>query len=273
MNRNVANNSARGGGSCMCLAFVLAMFGALSPYWVWNYGWNLNGTTSTVGTGTLVVSASSNQFRCGWWSTCIVTKQWNEFDDFNGTACEAPYFDEFGKYGFCDGGEGGSFQRPGKVNTIRALAITTTVFLFIGTILSCVSPSAGGSRAGFAAAACSLIAMCTSCAAFAVATTFDWYNDLRRGAVSLPFIASTTECGDSGCLFLQNEPNRIMNWGPAFWSFVTVFILTVCTTTSLFAAAKSLDEDTDLDGSYGSGSGQYGAADDFAYGSTAAKNA
>lgn len=256
----------------MCAAFVLALFGTISPYWVWSYSWVVGTVTSTVGTGTFVVSASSNAYRCGWWTTCIVSKQWNDFSDFNNTACTGDFYDEFGHYGFCDEDDG-DFQRPPKISAIQGLAICTTVFLFCGTILSCMAPRVGGSKTGFAAAACSFIALATSCSAFAVATSFDWYQDLRSGNAALPFIASGG-CDAGQCLFLDNTSNFGMVWGPAYWSFVTVFIITFFTTISACSTSRQLDNDDILEGPYGAGGQepppQYAeASQDYGYGAPA----
>jgi len=243
--------STRGSGGCLCAAFVLALFATVSPYWVYRYSWNYTygyySGSSTVATGSFVVSSSSNAWQCGYvFGYCQVQSQWNHFSDFNNTLCKGDFYEMVGQYGFCSE-EGGEFKTPAKVKQIQALSIATTVILSVAFVLALQAPIVGGKLA-YAAAFFSIIAAATSCAAFSVATSYDYYKTFHSPGGYLPFVYTGTGCPTDTCIFLSDR--LYMYWGPAFWSMVTVFIISFLASLSLFAGANALDED---DGHYGGG--------------------
>lgn len=220
MDRTTSSRTARGSGCCLCFAFVLAAFASASPYWVWRYSYlSTNGfyaATTTIATGAYVVSSTSASVPCGWYSTCAVASQWNNIDDFNNTVCGPEFWDDFGRFGFCTG-INGTLQTPSKLSAMQGLTVSTTVFLLIATICASAAPSAGGSKAGFLAGACSALALILSCAAFSVAASFDYYKTFHDGG-RLPFVTSNSRCFN--CVVL-GDPITLY-WGPGFWGMVVV---------------------------------------------------
>ncbi|CAK9010594.1 Uncharacterized protein SCF082_LOCUS10737 [Durusdinium trenchii] len=253
----------QGASCCLLIAFILALFATASPYWLYRSAWSYMGTSQTLSTGSWVMSTSSSRWRCGWYVNCYVSSQWNHFTDLDGnnTICTQPFFDQVGKFGFCPDGINSQPTTPSKVAAIQGLAITSTVMAFVACLTAAAAGKAG-SKAGFAAGLFSFLTMVTSCAAFSVAASYDWYQSLD-GAGYLPFI------DDQGKLFVAD--NVYLYWGAAFWCFVIVFIISLLTTPGLCALAKELDSD-DLDGTYGKGSSgsEYGGGAEPTYGGDAA---
>jgi len=256
MPRGGAVPTAQSSGCCLCLAFVFALFATVSPYWVWRNAFvvdypGIYSGSQTFATGAFVLSSNSARFFCGWGIQCVVSAQWNEFGDFNDTACTGEFYDNFGKYGFCEGGRNGTFKTSNEIQAIQGLSISTTVFTFIAFSLavSAPAPSHGGAKLAAVASFFSLLSMVTSCSAFSVAAGYDWYQSFD-GNGFLPFITESILCESGSCMFLSVPLD--LYWGPAFTMMVIVFIITFFTTCSLCVAAKSFDDD-DLDGANDTG--------------------
>lgn len=262
--RDSANKGVCGSGACMCFAFIMALFATASPYWLYANSYPIfGGTRSTIATGSYVLSSSSSAWQCGLFTTCSVYAQWNYFDDFNNTLCldtgsTPTNYQLIGKYGFCDA-PNGNFQTPKQISQIQALSIATTVLAFFGAILAMSTTRSGTAGGGVASIVC-LATTCTSCAAFSVAVSYDYYQTFW-GEGNLPFIGQS-----SGKDYVFIQQNLRLYWGPAFWMMVTTFVISLSTTVSIAALSKDLDDD-DLDGEYGSGAAEADyEAQDFGYG-------
>lgn len=287
MDRDRSRKGSAGCGGCLCFALVLAVFATASPYWIWRSSWTCSwaycSSSSTIASGSYVVSSSTTSVRYSPWTTYYIVPQWNYFDQFYNTEicsdatltanssssfptaiCNSNY-DCVGKYGFCPNGPNTTAETPAQISQIQGLMIATCVILFFATLAACAAPHhKGGSKSGFAALLLSLCATGTSCAAFAIATKYDWYQTFShntKGTGFLPFIA--TNNGQQVIkIYGPFSGDAYLWWGPAFWSTVAVFVICFFATISMGLVSKRLD-DEDLDGgSYGAGSG----ASEYAYG-------
>lgn len=233
--------TAAGSGCCLCIAFTFALVGSISPYWLWSTSWFYYGYTSTVSTGANVVSAAGGSIPCGWWYNCYLTAQWNYISSFNNTLCVGDFYERVGQFGFCTE-EGnisdsefmqkeGVLRLPPQVVDIQGLSIATAVLTFVAMCAAWTAPAWQTMKMASCTAILSLAATCTAIGAFAVAASYDYYQNFRTNGWYLPFTTAQGDCDTDTCLVLSNR--FVMWWGPAFGCMVTAFVFAFCATIGL----------------------------------------
>lgn len=177
---------------------------------------------------------------------CYVQPQWNYYSEFNDTLCTGDYYDRVGKYGFCEkklsAPTGAKLLTPSKISSMQGLAIASTVSLFFASLAAIAAPSQGGKKSALSAGFLSFVSACLCGAAFSVAVSFDWYQSFGGNGGTLPFVDGM------GKLYVESSTIR-MYWGPAFWSVVGSFIISLLASASMCAVSKNIDQ-VDLDGTY-----------------------
>mmetsp|Transcript_20757 Transcript_20757/g.33848 ORF Transcript_20757/g.33848 Transcript_20757/m.33848 type:complete len:278 (+) Transcript_20757:289-1122(+) len=253
MERVNAKGIAKGTSCCLCLAFLLALFATVTPYWLYR---PLNGTN--LGTGGFVVSANSAHMNsCGRMTDypCDIGRSWSGYSAYNNTLCQnADMYNKIGQYGFCTG-SGGNFKTPAPVKNVQGLAVSATIALFLSAVMGFVSPAIGKNFGGCAAIFALTGCVCAA-AAFSVVLTFQYYKTLvsdEGGYLALVATAPQLNCGGS-CVVLS--PQVSMSFGPSFWSMVTAFIISIVSAVVMLISSRFFEE-SDIDdedqGAFGSG--------------------
>lgn len=214
-------------------------------YWLWayNYQFSFTATRTTFGHGSFIVASSSETFSCGFWCIGTVSSQWNYWNDITSEmACSnetSIYAEWSGKYGFCDR-IGGTFTVPSEARVTQAFTVLTTVFTMVAV---CAGSSAkvGGGAASQTAGIFSLFSMIFAIVAFSNVASWTYSKDLLNGQGVLPLRARDS----ANQIVLVPEPVNLW-YGPAFWSMITVFIITLFSSITYFAASKALDDDEDI---------------------------
>lgn len=256
------------GIGCSCCTFILCLFAASSPYWIWSWGyssWGINTWGSyevTMGTGVWTAGYASsrsygtgcggiynnNYYACwsdNWvrWSSnldaactdqtgCIDGKE--DFSNNINTTMT--------KYGMC---EGGSYDQPAEILALKWM--TTIACITSGFAVMLGFSAMREAKMGFAAAGCVFIAGCLMCASFSVYVGWDYAQAVRSGSAGL-----ILESVYTGCEYTTSPDNINYGYGPAFGSAVTAFVLSLFTAVAFIMAANG-DSNMDGPGAYGGG--------------------
>lgn len=257
-----SSRCARTSGLCLCLACALVVFSLLTPFWLVSVKYHVVGknqaqTKASLSSGGYMVSASSYQFDCGPSTVCIVGSQWNHFRTFNDTLCKQPYYDQIGQYGFCDGGENGTYQVPSDISAMQGFAVASCCFLFVASFTAMCAPVLGGKNMGYSAGVVGFLGSACACVCFSLVTSGAWYKTFSTGGY-LPLMTSGVDCGGEACLIVAEDV--VFKYGSAFITMVLAFVFSFLSSLSICLTAGKLHLDDVVDdvesyGDYGSGIG------------------
>mmetsp|Transcript_15849 Transcript_15849/g.17893 ORF Transcript_15849/g.17893 Transcript_15849/m.17893 type:complete len:267 (+) Transcript_15849:145-945(+) len=233
------------GRCCSCTAVFFAFFTLFAPFYMWNSSWDNTGLTISVGTGPYVASSISAAFDCGLFCTGVIAKGWTYYEDITSElACSNNtniYEDWSGKYGFCDGLDG-TYTQPSETRVIRALTVTTIVFLVLAATSCCTTIQTG--KRAFIAGVFTFLSTIFAISAFSTFVASPWYKDLHAGTGSLPTM--NTE----GSLTAVTDVK--LYYGPSLLSLIVVSVCSLVATFNFCTAAKvggEVPEDIILDDS------------------------
>uniref|UniRef100_A0A7S2RF01 Uncharacterized protein n=1 Tax=Mucochytrium quahogii TaxID=96639 RepID=A0A7S2RF01_9STRA len=245
---------AKGGsmcaGLCNCCAFILAVFAAASPYWVWTASNTFYSNSEITSTGAFVLSQTTSSTTFSGWRWITSWVYWSNAASYapcsdvvvDSTFVDGSMYSTWGqRYGYCDG-PNGSFEVPSKVKVMEAFSILCAIFAFFAIFGACATPKYG-SKSSMGGVACSCLAFICAVVAFAVAASYPWYKDLVSSGGSVVPVLMFNTTSNSNVLVPVQAYN--LQWGPGFWSMVAAAIITFCTSISLIFSGKAVQDDLD----------------------------
>lgn len=215
---------------CNCCGFILAVYTALSTFFMWSFV--AIGTTSagytkyaTFASGAFVLSATTGGVSID--ENTTIPGQALDWDGITAEeACTTGtdiYENWSGKYGYC---QDGSFVIPEGVSVVKAFTTLTVFLLLIAIIFGALACSNQCMKRGHAFATFfTFLAMISAIVSFATISSNAWYKDLLNGDGYMPFYQYSTTDGWSLTAYEVQ-----LFYGPAFYTYVLVFIATLLTT-------------------------------------------
>lgn len=150
---------------------------------------------------------------------------------------------ELTKYGIC---EGSTYDQPSEILALKWM--TTIACITSGFAVMLGFSAMREAKMGLAAAGCIFIAGCLMCASFSVYVGWDYAQALRNGDAGL-----ILESVYSGCAYTTSPDNIDYDYGPAFGSAVTAFVLSLFATVAFIMAANGDSNNPGSPGAYGGG--------------------